>query len=108
MESRENALRASEEKYRNSIDHAPDPMYEIDPVTLEVLSANSAAFELHRRLPYERDLPLIGERLTNLTPVELQPLVCKHIETVRTNGSGQALDLELRNHYFDVHSALIT
>ena len=31
IESRENALRASEEKYRNSIDHAPDPMYEIDP-----------------------------------------------------------------------------
>jgi signal transduction histidine kinase len=108
IESRENALRASEEKYRNSIDHAPDPMYEIDPVTLEVLSANSAAFELHRRLPYERDLPLVGQRLPDLTPVELQPLVYKHIETVRTNGSGQALDLELRSHYFDVHSALIT
>ena len=33
IESREAALRASEEKYRNSIDHAPDPMYEIDPNT---------------------------------------------------------------------------
>src|SRR6202521_5603414 len=94
--SRERALRASEEKYRNSINHAPDPMYEIDPVTLEVLSANSAAVELHRRRPYEPDRPLVGERLTNLTPAELQPLVYKHIETVRTNGSGQALDLELR------------
>jgi PAS domain S-box-containing protein len=108
IESRENALRASEEKYRNSIDHAPDPMYEIDPVTLEVLSANSAALELHRRLPYESELPLVGMRLTDLTPVDLQPQVNKHIETVRANGSGQALDLELRNHYFDVHSALIT
>jgi PAS domain S-box-containing protein len=108
IESRENALRASEEKYRNSIDHAPDPMYEIDPVTLEVLSANSAAFELHRRLPGERDQPLVGQRLTDMTPVELQSLVHKHIATVRTNGSGQALDLELRGHYFDVHSALIT
>src|ERR1700687_5837901 len=51
---------------------------------------------------------LIGERLNNLTPVELQPLVYKHIEIVCTNGSGQTLDLELRHHYFDVHSALIT
>src|SRR5579863_6032509 len=108
IESRENALRASEEKYRSSIDHAPDPMYEIDPVTLEVLSVNSAAFELHRRMPWERDLPLIGQRLTDLTPPELQPLVRKHIENVRANGSGQALDLELRGHYFDIHSALIT
>ena len=108
IESRENALRASEEKYRNSIDHAPDPMYEIDPLTLEVLSVNSAALELHQRLPYEREIPLIGQRLPDLTPPELQPLVYKHIENVRTTGSDQALDLELRGHYFDVHSALIT
>ena len=66
IESRENALRASEEKYRNSIDHAPDPMYEIDPVTLEVLSVNSAALELHHRMPYERDIPLVGQRLPDL------------------------------------------
>jgi PAS domain S-box-containing protein len=108
IESRENALRASEEKYRNSIDHAPDPMYEIDPLTLEVLSVNSAAHELHQRLPYEREIPLIGQRLPDLTPPELHPLVYKHIETVRANGSDQALDLELRGHYFDVNSALIT
>jgi signal transduction histidine kinase len=108
IESRENALRASEEKYRNSIDHAPDPMYEIDPVTLEVLSVNSAAHELHDRLPYERQVPLVGMRLPDLTPPQLHPLVYKHIDTVRANGSDQALDLELRGHYFDVNSALIT
>ena len=108
IESRENALRASEEKYRKSIDHAPDPMYEIDPATLEVLSANSAALELHRILPYEHEIPLIGQRMTDLTPPELQPLVYKHIETVRANGSDQALDLALRGRYFDVNSALIT
>jgi len=108
IESRENALRASEEKYRSSIDHAPDPMYEIDPVSLEVLSANSAAFELNRRLPHEREMPLVGQRLPDLTPPELRPQIYEHIETVRTKGSGQALDLELRGHYFDVHSALIT
>ena len=31
IESREHALRISEEKYRTTIDHAPDPMYEIEP-----------------------------------------------------------------------------
>ncbi len=60
IESREHALRASEEKYRNSIDHAPDPMYEIDPETLIVIGANAAAVELHRILPYERDKHLLG------------------------------------------------
>jgi signal transduction histidine kinase len=108
IESRENALRASEEKYRNSIDHAPDPMYEIDPGTLEVLSANSAALELHRILPYERDTPLIGTRLTDLTPPEMQPLIYKHIAQVRKNGSDQTLDIPLRGRYFDINSALIT
>ncbi|HJU28560.1 MAG TPA: hypothetical protein VJ718_05290, partial [Candidatus Binataceae bacterium] len=68
IESRESALKASEEKYRNSIDRAPDPMYEIDPQTLEVMSANSAALELHRILPYESEMPLVGERLTELVP----------------------------------------
>lgn len=108
IESRENALRASEEKYRNSIDHAPDPMYEIDPATLEVLSANSAALELHRILPYERDIPLIGQRLTDLTPPEMQPLIYRHIAQVRKHGSDQTLDLPLRGRYFDINSALIT
>jgi signal transduction histidine kinase len=72
------------------------------------LSANSAALELHRILPYEHQIPLIGQRMTDLTPPELQPLVYKHIETVRANGSDQTLDLALRGRYFDVNSALIT
>jgi signal transduction histidine kinase len=107
IESRESALRASENKYRSSIDHAPDPMYEIDPETLVVIGANSAALELHRILPYEQDLPLIGQPLCNLTPTEMRPLVQKHIRTVIGNGSDQALDLPIRGHYFDVNSALI-
>ncbi|MGH7838306.1 MAG: hypothetical protein ACREQC_10865, partial [Candidatus Binataceae bacterium] len=48
IESREKALKASEEKYRNSIDHAPDPMYEIDPDSLVVIGANAAAIDLER------------------------------------------------------------
>jgi PAS domain S-box-containing protein len=107
IESRESALRASENKYRSSIDHAPDPMYEIDPETLVVIGANSAALELHRILPYEQDMPLIGQPLCNFTPTEMRPLVQKHIRTVIGNGSDQALDLPIRGHYFDVNSALI-
>jgi len=108
IESRERALRASEEKYRNSIDHAPDPMYEIDPVTLEVLSANSAALELHRILPYEQEKPLIGQRLTELDPREIEAGVFKHIQTVVEKGSAQSLDVPIRGRYFDFNSAIIS
>jgi signal transduction histidine kinase len=107
IESRESALRASEEKYRSSIDHAPDPMYEIDPATLVVVGANSAALELHRILPYEQDLPLLGRPLYEMTPIEMRPVVLKHIRTVINRGSAQALDLPVRARYFDVNSALI-
>ena len=48
IESREHALRASEEKYRTTIDHAPDPMYEIEPYTWIVRGANAAADAMHR------------------------------------------------------------
>jgi len=108
IESRENALRASEEKYRNSIDHAPDAMYEIDPQSGIVLSANSAAEELHRILPYESEVPLSGARLDELTPAEMKPVVFKHLDTVVRDGSAQVLDLPIRGRYFDVNSALIS
>jgi len=107
IESRESALRASEEKYRSSIDHAPDPMYDIDPATLIVIGANSAALELHRILPYEQDMPLIGQPLYDLTPAEMRPIILKHIRAVINNGSAAALDLPIRARYFDVNSALI-
>ena len=48
IESRERVLRESEEKYRNTVDHAPDPMYEIEPHTWTVLSVNAAAEWLHK------------------------------------------------------------
>jgi PAS domain S-box-containing protein len=108
IESRERALRASEEKYRNSIDHAPDPMYEIEPTTLEILSANSAALELHRILPYEQETPLIGQRLSDLGPREKQAGISKHMQTVVEKGSAQSLDVPIRGRYFDFNSALIS
>lgn len=108
IESRERALKASQEKYRNSVDHAPDPMYEIDPGSLIVLGANAAALDLHRILPHEREKELIGERLTELTPPEMQPGVLKHVEQVIANGTDQVLDLPIGGRFFDVHSALIS
>jgi signal transduction histidine kinase len=102
IESRERALKASEDKYRNSIDHAPDPMYEIDPGTLVVLAANSAA------MAYDQDVPFIGEPLTKLVPPEMRQAVMKHIRTVVECGSDQVLDLPMGGRFLDVNSALIS
>ncbi len=108
IESRERALKASEEKYRNSIEAAPDPMYEIDPDTLVVMSANAAAKALHELLPEEREKELLGTELADLCPEEMRPGVLKHIEQVLARGSDQALDLPISGRYFDVHSAVIS
>ncbi len=108
IETREAALRASEEKYRNLINHAPDPMYEIDADTLVVLGANSAAEKLHRKLPGEEHLPLIGRPITDFVPEEARAGTLEHFREVVTNGSGQTLDLPLGSFFFDENSSLIT
>ncbi|HYA35625.1 MAG TPA: ATP-binding protein, partial [Candidatus Binataceae bacterium] len=107
IESREAALRASEEKYRNSINHAPDPWYEIDPHTLIVLTANSAADKLHQSLPGEEQLPLVGRQLTDFVPDEMRAHTCEHLKKVTLKGSDQTFDLPLGPFFFDVNSALI-
>jgi PAS domain S-box-containing protein len=102
IESRERALKESEEKYRNSIDHAPDPMYEIDPETLVILAANSAA------MAFEHDVPFIGQPLTNFVPPEMQHVVLKHLRTVIERGSDQVLDWPMDGKFLDVNSAIIS
>jgi PAS domain S-box-containing protein len=102
IESRERALKESEEKYRNSIDHAPDPMYEIDPETLVILAANSAA------MAFEHDVPFIGQPLTKVVPPEMQDGVLKHLRAVVERGSDQVLDLPMDGKFLDVNSALIS
>jgi PAS domain S-box-containing protein len=102
IESRERALKESEEKYRNSIDHAPDPMYEIDPDTLVILAANSAAME------FEHDAPVVGQPLTNFVPPEMQKDVLSHLHTVIERGSDQVLDWPMDGKFLDVNSALIS
>ncbi len=108
IESRERALRVSEEKYRNSIDHAPDPMYEIEPHSWLVLGANAAAEELHRIVPGQHDTPLVGRSLAELGPPEERPHILKHVAKVVREGSDQILDWPLAGRYFDVNSALIS
>ena len=102
IESRERALKESEEKYRNSIDHAPDPMYEIDPETLVILAANSAA------MAFEHDVPAIGTPLTKSLPPEMQQAVLKHLRAVVERGSDQVLDWPMDGKFLDVNSALIS
>jgi PAS domain S-box-containing protein len=102
IESRERALKESEEKYRNSIDHAPDPMYEIDPETLVILAANSAA------MSFEHGQPFIGQPLTRFVPPEMQDAVVKHLLAVVQRGSDQVLDWPMDGKFVDVNSALIS
>jgi len=102
IESRERALKESEEKYRNSIDHAPDPMYEIDPETLVILAANSAA------MAFEHEVPFIGQPLTEMVPPEMQQAVLRHLRTVVERGSDQVLDWPMDGKFLDVNSALIS
>lgn len=109
IESRESALRASEEKYRNSINHAPDPMYEIDPKTFVVTSANSAAEKLHGMMPgAEAQLPLVGRPISDFVNPDMREGTLEHLRTVIQNGADQTFDLPLGPYFVDVNSALIT
>ena len=91
IESRERALRASEEKYRNSINHAPDPMYEIDPETMMVVGANSAAERLHQMETGNKDHSPVEMRVVDLCPDDMQAGVLKHFAT----GDGKRLGRDL-------------
>ncbi len=108
IESREHALRISEEKYRTTIDHAPDPMYEIEPYTLIVQGANAAAEAMYRIVKDHEDKPLVGRRLTELGPPEDIPHIRSHVEKVVRDGSDQIRDWPEAGRYFDVNSALIS
>jgi signal transduction histidine kinase len=108
IESREHELRASEEKYRTTIDHAPDPMYEIEPYTWIVRGANAAADAMYRIVKDHDDKPLLGRKLTELGPPEDIPHILSHVEKVVRDGSDQIRDWPEAGRYFDVNSALIS
>jgi signal transduction histidine kinase len=118
IESRERALRASEEKYRNTIDHAPDPMYQIEAESWKVLGTNAAADRLHARMDWETPAAHragnsnsppseVGFSLLDLVPEEMRHSTEMHLRRVMQLGSDETLDLPLKDRYFDVHSALI-
>ena len=110
IESRERALRDSEQKYRNTIDHAPDPMYEIEPHTWIVLGANAAAEQLHKmETDHDGDHgQIIGRPLTDFVPAELAPGVIMGLEDVLRDGSAQTPEFPVGPFFFDVNSALVT
>jgi signal transduction histidine kinase len=120
IESRERLLRESEEKYRNTIDHAPDPMYEIEPHTWIVTGLNAAAVRLHEmemeaapgsRGWYENGhekTQIIGYPITDLVPPEQRTRVIESLETVLRQGSAQTSEFPVGPLFFDVNSALIT
>jgi signal transduction histidine kinase len=107
IESREAALRASEEKYRSSIDHAPDPMYEIDPDTFAIITANSAAVALTKSTSGTDNGGPAALHAGLLNADGLCPGLVAHLKTVVEKGSAQGYDIPMAGHYFDVNSALI-
>jgi PAS domain S-box-containing protein len=112
IESRERLMRESEEKYRNTVDHAPDPMYEIEPHTWKVLGLNAAALRLHQlEVEHEVDhskMEIIGKTVPELVPEELRQSVIDSLETVLREGSAQTSEFPIGPFFFDVNSALIT
>ena len=91
IESREAALRASEEKYRNSIDHAPDPMYEIDPESFAIIAANSAAVNLTRNTAGAENNGPVGRHIGHLTADGLCPGLVAASEIGGRKGLGTRL-----------------
>lgn len=110
IESRERLLRESEEKYRNTIDHAPDPMYEIEPHTWIVTGLNAAAVRLHQmEADHGKEKhQIIGYPVTNLVPPEQRAGVIAGLETVLRQGSAHTSEFPVGPFFFDVNSALIT
>ncbi|HEY6298832.1 MAG TPA: ATP-binding protein [Candidatus Binatus sp.] len=111
IESRERLLRESEEKYRNTVDHAPDPMYEIEPHTWKVLSVNAAAMQLHKmeseHYP-DAHKDIVGRTVPDLVPPDKYAGLLETLETVMRDSSAQTLEFPIGPFFFDVKYALIT
>jgi PAS domain S-box-containing protein len=110
IESRERLLRESEEKYRNTIDHAPDPMYEIEPHTWIVMGLNAAALRMNKMEGdhWDPKTDIIGRPLPDLVEPERRQSVVDSLEQVLREGSAQTSEFPVGPFFFDVNSALIT
>ena len=113
IESRERLLRESEEKYRNTIDHAPDPMYEIEPYTWIVIGMNAAAHQLDATVDEGGQYgAVIGRPLPDSVPPEVRAKVIESLEAgvvpVLRQGSTKISEFPIGPFFFDVNAALIT
>ncbi len=83
----EEALRASEERYRDLVENSEDLicMHDLDGV---ILSVNRA---LVRRLGYERPEEILGRKISDFLVPEMRPLFAAYLERIAREGQAHGL-----------------
>jgi PAS domain S-box-containing protein len=85
-------LRASEERYRRSIDSANDAIFAVDPVTLEVMHANRKAAEVTGVADFS------GLALLDFHPADQRERCSQFLSRVASAGEGTLPDIDLISH----------
>jgi PAS domain S-box-containing protein len=108
----EQALRASEERYRLLFDANPTPLFLYDPGTLRFLAVNEAAL---RQYGYTRE-QFLGMQITQLRPVEDIPNLMQHLASPTPGGArrgtfrhqrkdGSIFQVDVSSHAMEVAGA---
>ncbi len=84
-------LRASEDKYRNMIEHAHDAIFAIDAASSVILEVNSAAEKMTGYAAHE----LVGMKVQDLHPEDERDAAERCIASVSSSGEGTCTDLAL-------------
>ncbi len=110
LETREEELRVSEQRYRNLFEQNPQPMWVYDLETLRFLEVNDAAV---RRYGYSRD-EFLAMTLADIRPAgdvsRLRENVSHHLEDLQQADnwrhrlkSGRVIDVDIVSHSFTYH-----
>ncbi|OPY89164.1 MAG: Blue-light-activated protein [Syntrophaceae bacterium PtaU1.Bin231] len=89
----EEALKASEEKYRDLVKYAPAGIYEIDFTTLSILSVNDAMCEYSG---YTREEILAGDPRQILSEESLNRFLERHVRIMAGEPVPESVEFELR------------